>query len=61
MRNVVDQANYRHYNLPEGSHQSIYIDVRGQNYTQDMLNSVEGKVLEGVVDGVSIDVNFITE
>ena len=59
--NVKAQANYRKYALPEGSHQSIHIDVRGQNFTDDILQNIESRILSGVEDGVSIDVQFIVK
>lgn len=44
VRNVVDQAMKRAANLPEGTTQSLRIDVRGQDVPIDTLNEVASRI-----------------
>jgi hypothetical protein len=44
VRNVVDQAAKRAANLPEGTTQSLRIDVRGQSVSVDTLNEMASRI-----------------
>jgi hypothetical protein len=46
VNNVSEQAVFRAANLPSGSGQSIYIDVRGQNVPRQQLNDVVDRIVQ---------------
>ena len=58
IRNVVGQIKRRVVNLP-GFTQKIYIDVRGQEYTQEQLERIALRILERAPEEVDIIIKFI--
>ena len=58
IRNVVGQIKRRVVNLP-GFTQKIYIDVRGQEYTQEQLERIALRILERAPEEVDIIIEFI--
>ncbi|MGP1376292.1 MAG: DUF6531 domain-containing protein [Bulleidia sp.] len=58
VRNVVGQIKRRVVNLP-GFTQKIYIDVRGQEYTQEVLERIARQILERAPEGVDVIIEFI--
>lgn len=46
IRNVTNQINKRINDLPEKTGQTIIIDVRGQNVSNDVLRGIRDKILE---------------
>jgi hypothetical protein len=47
VRNVVDQVLERAQHLPPGMQQNVNIDVRGQQVSQEQLNDVARRIVEG--------------
>lgn len=58
LRNVVNQVRTRTPNLPDGTTQSIAIDVRGQNVTLDELNQLASRIAART--GGRIDMSHIS-
>ncbi len=58
IRNIVGQYEKRLVNLPKGMIQNIYIDVKGQEYTEEMLEVIKNKILEKVSDKTQIKIDF---
>ncbi|MCI6272026.1 MAG: hypothetical protein MR601_03655, partial [Erysipelotrichaceae bacterium] len=58
IKNIVGQYEKRLVNLPDGMIQNIYIDVRGQEYTEEMLEVIKNKILEKVSDKTQIKIDF---
>jgi len=56
VNNVSKQINERIKNLPEGTKQIIVIDVRGQNYTQDILDSIVSRIMSKTK--VKVEIRF---
>lgn len=55
--NVSKQVNQRITNLPGGTKQTIVVDVRGQNYTNGMLDDIVKRITEKC--DVSVDIKFM--
>ena len=58
IRNVTRQIAQRAINL-RGFTQKIYIDVRGQEYTQGLLERIARQILERAPEGVDVIIEFI--
>ena len=58
IRNVTRQIAQRAINL-RGFTQKIYIDVRGQEYTQELLERIALRILERAPEGVDVIIEFI--
>jgi len=56
INNVSKQIKERLTNLPNGANQTILIDVRGQNVTNDILKNIRSKILEK--SGVNVEIIF---
>ncbi|MDR6224184.1 DUF4244 domain-containing protein [Desmospora profundinema] len=54
VRNVTKQVEKRRSNLPEGTKQTIIIDVRGQDVSQDELIKLHNRIKEKAGDDVEI-------
>ncbi|MFI0429548.1 hypothetical protein [Mariniflexile sp. HMF6888] len=58
---VADQANYRYYNLPSGTSQSVYIDITGQNVSKELQNEIIDRINNKLEKGVEITVEFFEQ
>lgn len=58
VHNVSKQCNERFTNLPMNMNQTVYIDVRGQYYTDEMLEKIREKILEKVIDKSQVIIKF---
>ena len=58
IRNVTRQIAQRAINL-RGFTQKIYIDVRGQEYTQELLERIARQILERAPEEVDVIIEFI--
>ncbi|MBC6137018.1 hypothetical protein HCA34_03095 [Listeria innocua] len=56
INNVSKQIKERLTNLPTGTDQTILIDVRGQNVSNDILKNIRSKILEK--SGVKVEIIF---
>ncbi|CEK35514.1 hypothetical protein UMC2_38321 [[Clostridium] sordellii] len=56
IRNISGQVNKRIKDLPAGTSQTIIIDVRGQNVSNDVLRSIRDKILEK--SNVDVNIQF---
>ncbi len=55
VNNVTKQVEQRVQHLPSGSRQTIFIDIRGQNVSDDTLNYV----FDSINNKTSVDVEVI--
>lgn len=46
VNNVVNQYNHRATILPSGTNYEVVIDVRGQDWTQDMLDDIVNRIAQ---------------
>lgn len=46
INNVSSQIKKRLTNLPEGTEQTVVIDVRGQDYNLEILRDIKNKIIE---------------
>lgn len=58
IKNIVGQYEKRLVNLPDDMIQNIYIDVRGQEYTEEMLDVIKNKIIAGVSNKTQIKIDF---
>ncbi|VYT97218.1 hypothetical protein [Clostridium tertium] len=56
INNISNQVNKRITDLPSGTSQTIIIDVRGQNVSNDVLRSIRDKILEK--SNVNVNIQF---
>lgn len=56
INNVSKQIKERLTNLPPGTEQTILIDVRGQNVSNDILKNIRSKILDK--SGVKVEIIF---
>ncbi|MBC1703014.1 hypothetical protein HB953_13885, partial [Listeria welshimeri] len=56
INNVSKQIKERLTNLPPGTEQTILIDVRGQNVSNDILKKIRSKILDK--SGVNVEIIF---
>ena len=56
VNNISKQVNKRIKDLPSGTSQTIIIDVRGQNVSNDVLRSIRDKILEK--SDVNVNIQF---
>jgi tetratricopeptide (TPR) repeat protein len=56
INNISNQVNKRITDLPSGTAQTIIIDVRGQNVSNDVLRSIRDKILEK--SNVNVNIQF---
>ena len=56
---MVRQVKQRERHLPEGMRQTILIDIRGQNVSDETRDYVTSKILEK--SPVDVDVRYIEE
>ncbi|MBC1670706.1 hypothetical protein HB945_14005, partial [Listeria welshimeri] len=56
INNVSKQIKERLTNLPPGTEQTILIDVRGQNVSNDILKNIRSKILDK--SGVNVEIIF---
>ena len=61
IKNVSDQINYRDINLPQGSSQTIFIDITGQKVTQELKKEIIDRIESKLDDGVKATVEFFTQ
>ena len=54
VRNIVKQYEQRLMHLPEGSKQSVQIDLRGQNVSDEVLTKLYTEITQKTNGGVSI-------
>jgi toxin YqcG len=54
IRNVSNQVSKRLKDLPPNTKQTIIIDVRGQNVTNDVLRSIRNEIIENTSGKVEI-------
>lgn len=55
--NVSKQVNERINNLPQGTSQTIIVDVRGQTYTNDILDDIVRRITEKC--NISVEIKFM--
>ena len=53
-RNIEKQYYQRIGNLPEGTEQSVLIDIRGQNISQNNLNALYNDIVERTSNGIKV-------
>ena len=56
INNVSKQIQSRTPNLPEGTRQTVIIDLRGQNVSNEVLKSIRSKILEK--SGIGVEIIF---
>ena len=59
--NISGQINYRHYNLPKGTYQSIYIDVTGQDLSKKLQNEIIERINSKLDKGVEATIQFFKQ
>ena len=55
------QANYRYYNLPRGTTQSVFIDITGQNVNKKLQNEIIERIDSKLEKGLEIKVKFFKQ
>lgn len=53
-RNIEKQYYQRLSNLPEGTKQSVLIDIRGQNVSQDNISALYNNIMERTNNGIKV-------
>ena len=53
-RNIEKQYYQRIDNLPAGTNQSVLIDIRGQNVSQNNLNALYNDIMERTNNGIKV-------
>ena len=53
-RNIQKQYYQRMHNLPAGTKQSVLIDIRGQNVSQNNLNALYNDIMERTNNGIKV-------
>ena len=51
---ILKQYYQRIDNLPAGTNQSVLIDIRGQNVSQNNLNALYNDILERTNNGIKV-------
>jgi uncharacterized protein YnzC (UPF0291/DUF896 family) len=57
INNVVKQIKSRFTHLAEGTKQTIIIDVRGQNVTNEVLKQIRDRILDQV-SSINVEITF---
>ncbi len=59
--NISGQVNYRHYNLPTGTSQSIYIDITGQNVSKELQTEIIDRINSKLEKGAEATIQFFEQ
>lgn len=54
VRNIAKQYQQRIGNLPSGTRQTVLIDIRGQNISNDSLSSLYNSIMQRTNNGITV-------
>jgi RHS repeat-associated protein len=58
---VSGQINYRYYNLPQGTSQSVYIDITGQVVDNTLRKEISDRINKKLEKGVEVTIEFFSQ